>query len=306
MSLEASRHLWNARVDPRRRKHAIGMYTHVLDQWGIIYDQPIVLNQRQAGAAIEGVVRNTVAPDIEMLAVDTHGYTDFGMGVSKILPFDLCPRLKNIKHRHLYVTRGSTVPASIREVCRCEVAPEDIVAQWDPLLRLAASIREGYVSAVHDLSRYGSAARGDAIYLAGTSLGRLVRTVFLCDYFTNETFRRELLRILNHGEAVHTLQRAIHRGGIGVRRGRHEGELIATSGSLSLLANIVMAWVTHRMQGVLDGWSSKGRVLSASEIEALRHTSPLHFDGLNFRGVMSFPIEKHASRLIDRRRLQLA
>jgi hypothetical protein len=36
MSLEASQHLWNARVDPRRRTYGIGIYSHVLDQWGII------------------------------------------------------------------------------------------------------------------------------------------------------------------------------------------------------------------------------------------------------------------------------
>ena len=58
-----------------------------------------MLNQRQAGAAIEGVVRNTSAPDIERLAVDTHGYTDFAMAMSKLLGFDLCPRLRNLKPR---------------------------------------------------------------------------------------------------------------------------------------------------------------------------------------------------------------
>jgi hypothetical protein len=34
------------------------MYTHVLDQHGIVYSQPIVLNERQAGVAIEGVIRH--------------------------------------------------------------------------------------------------------------------------------------------------------------------------------------------------------------------------------------------------------
>jgi Tn3 transposase DDE domain len=32
------------------------VYTHVRDRWGIFYDQPIVLNERQAGVAIEGVI----------------------------------------------------------------------------------------------------------------------------------------------------------------------------------------------------------------------------------------------------------
>src|SRR5262245_14103683 len=75
MRLDASRHLWNARVDPRRRTYAMGLYAHVLDQWGILYDQPLVLHQRQVGAAIEGMVRQNAAGPVERLAVDTHGYT---------------------------------------------------------------------------------------------------------------------------------------------------------------------------------------------------------------------------------------
>jgi Tn3 transposase DDE domain len=50
-------------------------------------------------------------------------------------------------------------------------------------------------------------------------LGKLLRTLFLCDFMSNEVFRREVLRILNHGESVHTLQRAIHFGSIAAARG---------------------------------------------------------------------------------------
>lgn len=76
MSLDATRHLWTARIEPRRRTPAVGAYTHVLDQWAIIYDQPIVLNRRQAGAAIEGVLQQEVA-QLQRLAVDSHGFTHF-------------------------------------------------------------------------------------------------------------------------------------------------------------------------------------------------------------------------------------
>jgi hypothetical protein len=50
IALEVSRHLWQARQDPRRRTPVVGSYVHVLDQWGISYDQPIVLNERHRGA----------------------------------------------------------------------------------------------------------------------------------------------------------------------------------------------------------------------------------------------------------------
>ena len=131
MSLDASRHLWNARVDPRRRTYAMGIYAHVLDQWGIIYDQPLVLHQRQAGAAIEGMVRQNVAGQVERLAVDTHGYTDFGMAISKLLGFDLCPRLSHLRDRRLHIPREVSVPAVLQPVIDPDVSLSQVEASWD-------------------------------------------------------------------------------------------------------------------------------------------------------------------------------
>jgi hypothetical protein len=81
----------------RRQTASIGMYSHVRDRWGIFHAQPLILNdQRQAGAAIEGIVRHEEI-EITQLAVDTHGHTDFAMALAKLLGFDLCPRLKRSK-----------------------------------------------------------------------------------------------------------------------------------------------------------------------------------------------------------------
>jgi TnpA family transposase len=64
----------------------------VLDQWVILHDQPIILNRRQAGAAIEGALRHEQI-DLHRVAVDTHGHTHFGMTLAKLVGFDLAPRL---------------------------------------------------------------------------------------------------------------------------------------------------------------------------------------------------------------------
>jgi len=57
MSMETTKRVWQARLDPRRNTPSIGIYSHVRDRWGISYAQPFVLNERQAGVAIEGVLR---------------------------------------------------------------------------------------------------------------------------------------------------------------------------------------------------------------------------------------------------------
>lgn len=119
MSLDASPHLIYARVDPRRRTHAVGICTHVLDQHGLVYIQPIVLNERQAGVAIEGVLRHNENRDdggLLRLSIDTHGYTSVGMAVSKLLGFDLCPSLRNLAERKVYLPRGIAVSEGLAPV----------------------------------------------------------------------------------------------------------------------------------------------------------------------------------------------
>ena len=296
MSLDASRYLWNARVDPRRRTYGMGVYSHVLDQWGIIYDQPLVLRQRQAGAAIEGVVRQTAAANVERLAVDTHGYTDFGMAMSKLLGVDLCPRLSHLRDRRLHIPREFSVSAVLERVVAQDVSLRQLDTGWDQLIRVAASIEGGWISAVLALERFGAAARADPIHKAGSALGKLLRSLFLCDYLSNEVFRREVLRLLNHGESVHTLQRVIHFGTIAAARGRRREELVAISGSLTLLANVVMAWMTQSMQRVLNTWQYTGA--QAVQPELLRHIAPVHYEGINFRGVLQFPLARYRNRLI--------
>lgn len=299
MSLDTSPHLFYARVDPRRRTHAVGMYTHVLDQHGIVYNQPIVLNERQAGVAIEGVIRHNENRDdggLLRLSVDTHGYTSVGMTVSKLLGFDLCPRLRNLSERKLYLPRGLTAPDGLASVIAYDISLKAIRDGWDELLRLVATIHSGRVSAIVALQRFGSAAQGDPVHRAADHLGKLLRTLFLCDYFSNAEFRREMHTLLNRGESVHQLQRAIYTGKIAPERGRRRDEMIAISGSLTLLTNLVIAWNTQRMQATVDTWRSKGQQI---DDDWLRRMGPAHFAHVNFRGTLSFPIDVYREMLLD-------
>jgi TnpA family transposase len=294
MSLETSRRVWQARQDPRRQTASIGVYSHVRDRWGIFHAQPIVLNERQAGAAIEGVVRQERI-ETSQLAVDTHGYTDFAMGLARLLGLDLCPRLRELRQRRLFVPRGMKVPAEIASICEAQVDTQQIEAHWDSLVRLAASVMSGHASAVVALARFGSAARGDPIYEAGVHLGKLLRTAFLADYFVNAGFRRELRRVLNRGEAVNALKRAIYTGRVGAAQARRSDEMQAVADALSLLANVVMAWNTAQMQTVLDRWANRRQVVPP---ELIGRIAPTRLEGINLRGVFRFPLERYAQQLL--------
>ena len=292
MSLEATRYLWSARLDPRRRTYAVGTYAHVLDQWGILYDLPIVLNRRQAGAAIEGALRQRQVERIERVAVDTHGFTHFAMALAKLVGFDLCPHLAKLKKRKLYLPKGLEIPQVLRPIVAETVSRRAIARGWEGLLRLSASVKHGWDSATAALDRFGSAAAGDPVYNAGDGLGRLLRTLYLCDYLSNPSFRLEILDLLNQGEAVHSLQRAIHNRMITAKHGRTMEELGTISGALTLLGNIVMAWNTHRIQAMIDAAPSE------HPDELMRRLAPIGHKHINMRGILTFDLGRHRSNLL--------
>lgn len=125
---------------------------------------------------------------------------------------------------------------------------------------------------------------------AGTALGQLLRTIYLCDYFTLPDFRRSVHQVLDRGESVHALQRQICSQSLPVRRGRRIEELVATSGALTLVTNSVMAWNTARLQRAID--REAGSSSPTQAVKVLSSIGPVGHGHINFRGIYRSPIER--------------
>ncbi|MEB0015199.1 Tn3 family transposase, partial [Glaciimonas sp. Cout2] len=76
-------------------------------------------------------------------------------------------------------------------------------------------------------------------------------------------FRQELRRVLNRGEAVNALKRAIYTGRISPAQAKRADEMQAVADGLSLLADTVMAWNTMQMQGVVNRWANRRQIIEA-------------------------------------------
>ncbi len=299
MSLETERAIWQARADPRRKTPSVGVYTHVRDGGGIFYDQPLIAKQRQAGVAIEGMVRQTVLDDISQIAVDTHGYTDFAMSLGKFLHCDLCPHLADIKHKKLHAPKDYEAPDVVKDnladVLLCDLDLSKFEESYDDMVRVAASIKSGKCSAVQIMARFGSDARGQSVYEGGLQFGKLLLSIYLIDYFLNPAFRREVRHALNRGESLHTLQRAIHAGKIPAQLSKRYESIAAVSSALSLMCNAVMAWNAKHMQAGLERIQANGQ---EPPVLDLRRIAPTEIEGVNLRGTFEFNLEKFAERLM--------
>ena len=96
--------------------------------------------------------------------------------------------------------------------------------------------------------------------------------------------------MLDRRESVHTLQRAIHSGEIPHYRGRLPEEMLAISGSLALLTNLVIGWASLQIQTALTALKPNGTMFAP---EVIRHISPIRYANINFRGTFQVPVLKY-------------
>jgi hypothetical protein len=101
--------------------------------------------------------------------------------------------------------------------------------------------------------------------------------------------------VLNRGETVNALKRALYTGRVSPAQAKRADEMQAVVDALSLLANVVMAWNTAQMQTVRDRWANRRQVVPA---ELLGRIAPTRLEGINLRGVFRFPIERYAGQIL--------
>ena len=125
------------------------------------------------------------------------------------------------------------------------------------------------------------------VYNAGETLGKLQRSLFLCDYFGRPAFRQEIQRLLSQIESMHTLQRAIHAGPISPRLGRTREQMAAISGALTLLTNIVIACNANQFELTTKrpDWDRPRSHLC--------HIAPIANAHINLKGTITFDLEQH-------------
>ncbi|MDQ0495290.1 TnpA family transposase [Paenibacillus brasilensis] len=185
------------------------IYRFVGDQYASFYTKVINTNARDAVHVIDGLLHHESDLRIEEHYTDTTGYTDQVFGLSHILGFRFAPRLRDLADSKLYTIDQSNNYPKLEAMLRGRINTKLIMDNYDDVLQLAHSIREGKVSGSLIMGKLGSYARQNKVATALREMGRIEKTIFILDYISNEALRRRIQRGLNKGEAMNGLARAL-------------------------------------------------------------------------------------------------
>lgn len=176
------------------------IYWHVDKKSMAINSQLLHCTASEVAAMVEGAMHHRTEMDVEANYVDSHGQSEIGFGITKLLGFELKPRLKRINVTKLYLPDGefrSQIPDLAPVLSRRGPIRWDLIAQqYDQLVKYATAINNRIASTEAILRRFTRAATHPT-YQAMLEVGRAQRTVFLCRYLRSRDEQREVNSGLN-------------------------------------------------------------------------------------------------------------
>ncbi|PHJ67303.1 transposase [Nostoc linckia z18] len=271
------------------------IYWHVEKKSTCIYSQLKTCSSSEVAAMIEGVLRHCTNMDVQKNYVDSHGQSEVAFAFTHLLGFQLMPRLKRIKVQKLYrpYTGQSDAYPNLQPILTRPINWDLIRQQYDQMVKYTTALRLGTTETEAILKRFSKNPFKHPTYLALLELGRVIKTIFLCQYLDESEVRREVNEGLNVVERWNGVNDFIFYGKGGeFASNRLESQELSVL-SLHLLQICLVYVNTLMIQSVLEQkhWQQK-----LTEVD-FRAITPLIFSHVNPYGTFKLDLNERIAGL---------
>ncbi len=253
---------------------AVGIYTHVSDQYSVFNTRVISCSPREALYVLDGLLENNSQLSIKRHTTDTHGYTEIIFALCYLLGYEFMPRIRDLKDQQLYridktVDYGPFAPLMTRSA-----NVDLVVEQWDAMARVTHSLKQKTAPAHLIVQRLTNSYPSDRLAKAFTHLGRIIKTQYILRYITDPALRRTVHIQLNKGEYRHNLPRRIFFANQGEFTTGNYESIMNKASCLSLVSNAILFWNTRKIHAIIETLKQEGETI---EDETLAHISLLPY-----------------------------
>ncbi len=230
----------------------ITIYSHLDEAGQLIYSTAFSAADRESPYMLDAITYNEViTPDAH--STDTHGSTEPVFGVTGLLGVDFRPRYARIHRQQLFSLDAVSTykQQGYRILPKAKVDYENLVSQWEEVLRFVATIKLGYAKASQLFKRLNSYDRHHPLYRALRDLGRLYKTLYILRYLDDADLRASVERMLSRVEHANRFAKAIVLGNMGQFQWVTYHEQLVAEGCKRLIMNAINYWnllyLTYRL-----------------------------------------------------------
>ena len=267
----------NAHYGP---KPGFKVYTHLSDRYGPFFTKLIAATASEALHVLDALLYHQSEVPVGRHHTDGGGDSDHVFALCSLLGFQFAPRIPDLKHRRLYSFGKPSDYPTLEPMIGGRINLALIRAHWAAILRIAASIRTGTVTASVIMRQLAAYPRQNGVAAALRELGRLERTLFTLDWIEDPELRRSTGQELNKGESRNSLARAVFIHRLGEIRDRtYENQQHRASG-LNLVVTAIILWNTRYLERAVATLRHTEDVPD----HLLAHLSPLGWEHVNLTG----------------------
>ena len=271
------------------------IYWHVEKKSTCIYSQLKTCSSSEVAAMIEGVLRHCTNMDVQKNYVDSHGQSEVAFAFTHLLGFQLMPRLKRIKVQKLYrpYTGQSDAYPNLQPILTRPINWDLIHQQYDQMVKYTTALRLGTTETEAILKRFSKNPFKHPTYLALLELGRVIKTIFLCQYLDESEVRQEVNEGLNVVERWNGVNDFIFYGKGGeFASNRLESQELSVL-SLHLLQICLVYVNTLMIQSVLEQKHWQQKLIEVDK----RAITPLIFSHVNPYGTFKLDLNERIAGL---------
>ncbi len=222
--------------------------------------------------------------------VDSHGQSEIAFAFTRLLGFQLMPRLKGIHAQKLYrpVPGQKDAYPHLQPVLSRTINWDVIRQQYDEMVKFATALRLGTAETEAILRRFTRSSVQHPTYAALAELGKVVKTIFLCSYLRDPAVRREVHEGLQVVENWNSANNFIHYGKGGeIATNRLDDQEVSVL-CMTLVQNALCLINTLMIQRVLAEPAWMERMAA----EDLRGLTPLIYAHVNPYGVFRLDMDE--------------
>lgn len=275
----------------RYRGYGILVYWHVETNAVCIYSQLRNFSFSEVAAMIEGLIRHDTEMRVEKNFVDSHGQSEVAFAFCHLLGgVRLMPRLKRLKYERLYLPDTGLAGAfpNLSGVLSRPIRWDLIMQQYDEIVKHAVALKTGTATAEAILKRFNSYNVTHPTYKALAELGKVEKTIYLCEYLSSLDLRYEVNEGLNVVERWNAANDFLCYGRQGIFATNSRAQQEISTLCLQLLQNGLMLINTLLVERTIAQHQLLARFSEADR----RALTPLFYEHVNPYGLFALDLDQ--------------
>jgi TnpA family transposase len=172
------------------------IYWHLNLNYICVFSQVKNCGSSEVASMLHGFLYHGTELDGKSQYADSHGQSELGFALSRLLNFDLLPRIKDIGNQKLYIPYDMELQ-NIQSIIKRKINWKLISDHYDEMVQIVCALKYRKTTPDSVIRKFSSSNFTSSLFKAFKELGRCQKTIFLCRYLNNKILRVEINAALN-------------------------------------------------------------------------------------------------------------